>query len=63
MKKDIEIDLGECIRCGICVELCPDIFSWSATGFVRVNGEGECPLLEDVVRTCPAACIYVGETG
>lgn len=53
-----EIDLVSCIKCGICVELCPEVFAWSASGFVMVR-EAQEPLLclEEAVRNCPADCI------
>ncbi|MDL2285992.1 ferredoxin [Desulfococcaceae bacterium OttesenSCG-928-F15] len=59
---ELELDLGDCIRCGICVELCPAVFSWSPTGnFVQVDRQGECPFLEEAIRTCPADCIRLSE--
>lgn len=54
-----EVDLVTCIRCGICVELCPEVFGWSATGFVVVRESGGDPpvCLQEAIRNCPAACI------
>ncbi|MCW7753174.1 ferredoxin [Desulfobotulus sp. H1] len=54
-----EVDLVTCIRCGICVELCPEVFGWSATGsFVVVRESGVIPdCLEEAIRNCPADCI------
>lgn len=53
-----EVDLVTCIRCGICVELCPEVFGWSATGFVVVReSEGVPPCLFEAIRNCPSDCI------
>ncbi|TWI70697.1 ferredoxin [Desulfobotulus alkaliphilus] len=53
-----EVDLVTCIRCGICIELCPEAFGWSATGFVVVReSEGRPECLEEAIKNCPADCI------
>jgi ferredoxin len=44
------------------VELCPEVFGWSATGFVVVReSEGAPSCLFEAIRNCPADCIQERE--
>ena len=54
------IELSECIRCGICVDLSPEIFTFSPSGYVVVL-ERTCYPVEDVddaIKNCPGDCIF-----
>ena len=31
------VDLSECILCGVCLEVCPAVFSLNDAGFVQVT--------------------------
>ena len=59
MRKPV-VDLSECIRCGICVEVCPDVFALNASGFVQVAELDVYPepAVDAAIRNCPADCIF-----
>lgn len=53
------VDLSECIVCGVCVDVCPDVFELSDAGYINVS-ELEAypePEVEDAIRNCPVDCI------
>ncbi|MFO8084150.1 MAG: ferredoxin [Desulfobacterales bacterium] len=54
------VELGECTKCGVCVEVCPDVFSMSDAGFIVVAdlesySEKD---VDDAIKNCPENCIY-----
>ncbi len=55
------IDEDECIACGTCVELCPDIFQMKeeiekAVVILPEGGPKEC--IEEAIESCPVSCIH-----
>ena len=52
------VDLSECTRCGVCVDVAPEIFRLEA-GFVQVTEMACYPetAVEEAIRNCPADCI------
>ena len=64
MKKPV-IDLGECVQCDICVELCPDVFIKNSAGYIEVaeclSGTTEAEIIE-VINNCRGDCISWDET-
>jgi ferredoxin len=64
MKKVPVIDLGNCIDCESCLEICPSIFQRNSdTGLIEVKDLPEYPeedLLE-AISVCPADCISLEE--
>jgi len=61
MTKVPVIDLGDCIECDGCVEVCPEVFRHNEImGYIEVI-ECECyPELEvqEAINFCPTTCIY-----
>lgn len=60
-KKQPSIDLGACSQCGACIEVSPDIFTWSDSGgYVEVCDleEYDRELVEEAIKWCPEDCIY-----
>jgi len=57
--KHPEVDLSECILCGVCVDVCPEVFQLNDAGFVQVIAHGTYPEpdVEEAIRNCPADCI------
>ena len=53
------VDLSECILCGVCVDVCPEVFELSDIGFVRVSELEVYPetQVDEAIRNCPADCI------
>ncbi len=58
MKKP-SIDLGECVLCEICIDVCPEVFKLNELGYIEVEDlliypeEG----VDEAVRNCPSSCI------
>lgn len=55
------IDEDECIGCGTCVELCPDVFEMNeekekAEVILSEGGPKEC--IEEAIDSCPVSCIH-----
>ena len=55
------IDEEECIACGTCVELCPDLFQMNeeiekAVVILPEGGPKEC--IEEAIESCPVSCIH-----
>ena len=62
--KQVEIDQDECIGCGACVELCPDIFAFNDDenkAFVVTAEGGNEDCIDEAIASCPAACISNNE--
>lgn len=53
------IDLGECVDCDACVEVCPAVFRRNDAGFIEVVELQEYPKedVEEAIKNCPADCI------
>ena len=45
-----EVELDECILCGICIDVCPDVFSMNESGYIEVKELDEYPA-DDVQKT------------
>lgn len=55
------IDEEECIGCGSCVELCPEVFRMNedkekAEVILPEGGPKEC--IEEAMEACPVSCIH-----
>ena len=53
------IDLGECVDCEACLELCPTVFRRNDVGFIEVVELQEYPKeeVEEAIKNCPSDCI------
>ncbi|MFO7557735.1 MAG: ferredoxin [Desulfobacterales bacterium] len=58
MKKPI-IDLGECVICEICQEVCPEVFKLNELGYIEMADLAIYPeeCVDEAVRNCPCSCI------
>jgi ferredoxin len=61
MPMKVIIDEEECIACGTCVELCPDVFQMNeekekAEVILAEGGPKEC--IEEAIDSCPVSCIH-----
>ena len=57
----VHIDEDECIGCGTCEELCPEVFrlnSATEKAEVIMPEGGPHDLIEEATDSCPASCIY-----
>lgn len=61
MAKKVRIDEEECIGCGNCEELCPDIFKLDKerekSDVIKPQGGSE-ECIEEAMEACPVSCIY-----
>jgi ferredoxin len=61
MTKKVVIETEECVGCGSCVELCPNVFELDdeaekAKVILPEGGPEEC--IEEAITTCPVECIH-----
>jgi ferredoxin len=57
----VHIDEDECIGCGTCEEICPDVFRLNTDtekAEVIMPDGGPEDLIEEAIDSCPASCIY-----
>lgn len=54
-----EIELSDCILCGVCVEVCPTVFSINDAGYVQVADLTDFPTeeVDEAIKNCPTDCI------
>lgn len=56
-----DIDMTECIMCGVCKEVCPEVFIENDLGFMEIHE----PLrnlndqIQEAVNCCPRHCIHL----
>ncbi|MGB9612687.1 MAG: ferredoxin [Candidatus Margulisiibacteriota bacterium] len=56
----VSVDQALCIGCGVCVEMCPEVFVMTADGKAQaVKDECEIHNLEEVAAACPVEAINV----
>ncbi|MEJ5377476.1 MAG: ferredoxin [bacterium] len=61
MAKRVYIEEDECIGCGTCQELCPEVFQLDETtqkARVLVEEGGPEELIQEAVDSCPVSCIH-----
>ncbi len=59
MKKPV-IDIGDCVLCDICVELCPKTFQKNDAGYIEIidfDGEYTEEEIDDIIRNCRGDCL------
>jgi ferredoxin len=61
MAKAVYIDEEECIGCGSCVEICPEVFQMKEgeekAEVIKPEGGPE-DLIQEAMDTCPVSCIH-----
>ena len=53
------VELGDCILCGICIEVAPSVFKLSSAGYIEIT---ELPVfpeteVDEAIKNCPSDCI------
>ena len=60
MAKKVHIDEDECIGCGTCEKICPEVFKLdSDSGKAKVIKQEGGPedLIDEAIESCPVSCI------
>jgi len=64
MAKKVVIDADECVACGTCVEICPDVFEMDdgddAARVIKATGGPE-DQIQEAIDSCPVQCIFLEE--
>ncbi len=56
----VSVDQALCSGCGLCIELCSDVFSWGSDGrAIATKNESESCNIEDIADQCPVEAINV----
>ena len=57
----VSLDSQKCIGCGVCCQVCPDVFSLDeAAGVAKVaRPETDEPCAREAESSCPVSCIRV----
>lgn len=60
MKRIPVVELSDCIRCELCTDLCPNVFTMNENDYVQVEILDEYPEdeVDDVIKNCPVDCIH-----
>ncbi|MBW2040183.1 MAG: ferredoxin [Deltaproteobacteria bacterium] len=61
MGRRVSIDEEECIGCGTCEEICPEVFKLNEEtekAEVIEPEEGPEDLIEEAIEACPVECIH-----
>lgn len=64
MARTVTLNADECIGCGNCAEICPEVFSLNAEeekAFVLKEDGGELDCADEAAAACPASCISIGQ--
>jgi ferredoxin len=59
MKRPV-VELSDCTRCEVCVEVCPEVFSMNEAGFIAVAELDNYPesKVDEAIKNCPEDCIF-----
>ncbi len=54
------VDQALCSGCGVCIDLCPEVFTWGSDGKAQAQ-KSSCELhnIEEVADQCPMECINI----
>ncbi|MEE8398154.1 MAG: ferredoxin [Desulfobacterales bacterium] len=61
MSKSVVIDEDDCISCGTCEEICPDVFHMndeSGIAEVILAEGGPAEQIQEATEACPVECIH-----
>jgi ferredoxin len=54
------VELSDCIKCEVCVAVCPAVFRMNDAGYIDVADLSSYPEpeVEEAIKNCPADCIH-----
>ncbi len=53
----VKVDKEKCIGCGLCIELCPEVFDMQSDGKSGVKEDKDIPCVKDAIVSCPVEAI------
>jgi len=55
----IKVDLDLCTGCGLCTQVCPDVFEMGDDGYshVKQGADESLPCVEEAIDQCPVGAI------
>lgn len=53
----VSIDKEKCIGCGLCSELCGEVFEIQGDGKAGVKKDKNIPCVKDAIASCPVSAI------
>jgi len=53
----VSIDKEKCIGCGLCAELCDEVFEMQGDGKAGVKKDKDIPCVKDAIGSCPVSAI------
>jgi ferredoxin len=71
--KEVSLDYNKCARCGLCANICPEVFGWSAkasepvlkNGSKKIKGistvEVDKATVDEAAKFCPVGAIGVSK--
>jgi len=53
------VELSDCIKCEICIDVSPSVFRMNSAGFIEVIDLAHYPEneVDEAIKNCPADCI------
>ena len=58
----VTIDENECIGCGVCAQICPDVFILDEdAGVSKVIRPEGADCAQEAADSCPVSCIHIEE--
>jgi ferredoxin len=59
------VDQDECIGCGVCIEMCPEVFKWNddetAVAYTNPVPEDVRSVCQEAAESCPSEAITIEE--
>ncbi len=53
----VKVDKEKCIGCGLCTELCPEVFEMQCDGKSGVKKDKNIPCVKNAIASCPVNAI------
>ena len=53
----VSIDKGKCIGCGLCANICEEVFELQGDGKASIKKNKDIPCVKDAIASCPVSAI------